>query len=402
MADLQQRLFQVAAQRHIPLAAHVDLTYRCNFRCTHCYLPEHGGPEMSTDEVLSVLDELARVGTMFLVLSGGEVFLRRDLFQILERTRRLGFHVRLFTDGYLIDERNADRLAALHIPQVHVSLYSLRPEAFDAITLVPGSLHRVLRAIELLRERNIAVTVKCPVMQDTAEDVLGVLSWARARGCDTRTDTAIIPQRDGCVDPVLQHTLDRGTLRSVMEQLSAANAQPVVPYAPGSRDEWPMCGAGRSTVHVEPSGNVNPCVLLPKAAGNVHERRFRDIWTESPTLQKIRGYRQKDRKGCRGCMNMGFCGFCMGKAYLSTGDELSPAGVLCHQAHTRASFFRGVDATARPSQVGASLPWEAPREASGCACAAGPVVSEQQETLVQIKTRPRAVLEEQASQDAFA
>ena len=63
--------------------------------------------------------------------------------------------MRLFTDGYFVDERNADRLAALYLGEVHVSLYSTQPDVFDKITQVPGSHDRVMRAIRLMRERDI-------------------------------------------------------------------------------------------------------------------------------------------------------------------------------------------------------------------------------------------------------
>ena len=341
MGELHKELFRTAARKLTPLAAHIDLTYRCNFRCTHCYIPEHGGPELSTAEVFALLDDLARAGTMFLIFSGGEVFLRRDLFEILAYARRLGFHVRLFTDGYLIDARNAERLAELHVAEVHVSLYSTHGATFDRITQVPGSLERVLSGIRNLRARDLKVTVKTPVLKEAAATALDVIDFAKEHGCDVRLDASVIPQRDGCADPVVQHGMDGDMLRNVLDRLNAATNEIIQPFEPGSRDDWSLCGAGRSTVHVEPSGQVNPCVILPKAAGNVHERSFAEIWREAPLLQEIRGFTQKDRSGCRGCMNMGFCNFCMGRSYLSTGALLEPAAVMCNQSHARAELFRG-------------------------------------------------------------
>lgn len=350
MADLRKSLFEAAARRLTPLAAHIDLTYRCNFRCTHCYIPEHGGPELSTAQVFALLADLARAGTMFLVLSGGEPFLRRDLFEILAEARRLGFHVRLFTDGYFVDERAADTLASLHVGEVHVSLYATDRDAFEAITQVPGSYDRVIEGIRRLRARDIKVTLKTPVLAGAEGGVAGVLALADELGCEVRFDTSVIPQRDGCADPVVQHTLDPQTLRDLVARLASARGEKIEPYVPGSRDAWPMCGAGRSTVHIEPSGQVNPCVILPLPAGNVHERSFADIWRDSPVLQQIRGYRQRDRHGCRGCMNMGFCNFCMGRAFLSTGDPLASAAVLCNQAHARAEAFRSPTGAESPAE----------------------------------------------------
>ena len=73
----------------VPISVHLDLTYRCNERCEHCYLEHDDKGEMTTAEIFDVFDQLADAGVFFLVLSGGEPLLRRDFFPILERARSL-------------------------------------------------------------------------------------------------------------------------------------------------------------------------------------------------------------------------------------------------------------------------------------------------------------------------
>ena len=68
----------------MPIAVHLDVTYRCNERCVHCYLDHDDHGEMTTAEIKDTLDQLADAGVFFLTFSGGEVFLRRDFFEILE------------------------------------------------------------------------------------------------------------------------------------------------------------------------------------------------------------------------------------------------------------------------------------------------------------------------------
>jgi radical SAM protein with 4Fe4S-binding SPASM domain len=338
MADLLDRLFEKAASRLVPLAAHLDLTYRCNFRCSHCYLSEHGGPEMDSSQVLRLLDDLAREGTLFLTLSGGEVFLRQDLFLLLASARRLGFHVKLFTNGSMIDEGAADRLASLSIPEVHVSLYSLCSKTFAQVTGVPDSLEMVQRAVELLRQRGVKVILKCPLLRQAAADVVGVYSWAQERGCEVRFDTGIIPRRDGCMDPVTHCALETAALHETLGALQSIAKERLEPFHEEEDGDFPLCGAGRSTVHVEPSGRVNPCVLLPLPAGDLRAQPFREIWRESRMLATVRAYRQRDRRGCSQCALRPGCSFCMGRAYLETGQALAPARVLCHEAEARASL----------------------------------------------------------------
>ncbi|MBS0458443.1 MAG: radical SAM protein, partial [Proteobacteria bacterium] len=86
----------------IPLGVQLDLTYRCNERCIHCYLDHDAHGEMTTAEILGLLDQLAAAGTFFLNISGGEIFMRPDLFEIVEYARKLQFSVKLKTNAVMI------------------------------------------------------------------------------------------------------------------------------------------------------------------------------------------------------------------------------------------------------------------------------------------------------------
>ena len=121
-------LTKKAAREKIPLVCHFDLTYQCNLNCIHCYVVREDRPELSTSEIKDILGQLAQVGTLYLTFSGGEIFTREDFFQIAEYARKLHFALRLMTNGTLIDEQVADRVAALYPDQVSVSIYSTTPE----------------------------------------------------------------------------------------------------------------------------------------------------------------------------------------------------------------------------------------------------------------------------------
>ena len=95
----------------IPLGAQLDLTYRCNERCVHCYLDHVDHGEMTLAEIKDLLDQFAAAGVFFLTISGGEIFLRPDLFDILEHARRLMFSVKIKTNAILIREAQASASA---------------------------------------------------------------------------------------------------------------------------------------------------------------------------------------------------------------------------------------------------------------------------------------------------
>ncbi len=155
MSTLMQEMNERALKAGVPLGVQFDVTYRCNERCVHCYLDHDDHGEMTTAEIMDVLDQLAEAGVFFLSFSGGEVLMRMDFFRILEYARSLLFSVKVKTNAFMIREKEADRLRELGVQSVQVSIYSHRPEVHDAITKLPGSLKRSLAGIRLLRERGM-------------------------------------------------------------------------------------------------------------------------------------------------------------------------------------------------------------------------------------------------------
>ena len=107
MSEVGQKAFNLG----VPLAVHMDVTYRCNERCVHCYLDHDNHGEMSTAEIKDLLDQMAAASVFFLTLSGGEILMRRDFFEILEHARRLMFCVKLKTNAVMIHEKEAERIA---------------------------------------------------------------------------------------------------------------------------------------------------------------------------------------------------------------------------------------------------------------------------------------------------
>src|SRR5438132_12834906 len=106
MPDLTEWLFHKSVALHIPLSVHIDLTMRCNERCVHCYRVIEGRPELTTDELKGLLDDVARAGTLYLTFSRGEVFLRKDLFELVEPARPLHVAMRVEPDAVLTTPAN--------------------------------------------------------------------------------------------------------------------------------------------------------------------------------------------------------------------------------------------------------------------------------------------------------
>src|SRR5580704_5470745 len=159
MSSLMREMGARALRLGIPLGVQLDLTYRCNERCVHCYLDHHDHGEMTFAEIKDLLTQMAEAGVFFLTLSGGEIFLRKDFFDILEHARTLSFSVKLKTNAVLIRPELAKRIGDLAVESVQISIYSHRPDVHDAITKVPGSLERSVNAIRFLTASGLNVTI---------------------------------------------------------------------------------------------------------------------------------------------------------------------------------------------------------------------------------------------------
>lgn len=337
MSSLMQEMAAKALERNIPLSVQLDLTYRCNERCIHCYLDHDDHGEMSTAEIKDLLDQMAAAGVFFLTLSGGEILLRRDFFEILEHARARTFCIRLKTNGILIREADAARLRDLGVQSVQVSIYSHRPEIHDAVTEAPGSLQRSIHAIRLLREHGIHVDMANVLMTRNAGDYHGVKALAAELGAQFLLDPTVTPMMDGDRS-ILKLNVDGATLREVFHDESiAGNVEELCapPHGPGEDDLDSLpCSAGHTACYVSPYGDVYPCVQFPLPCGNVRSTKFMDIWRHSPQLNDVRSIHLRDLPSCSQCVHGATCTRCPGLAYLE-GNMRGPSSQDCEKSFAR-------------------------------------------------------------------
>jgi MoaA/NifB/PqqE/SkfB family radical SAM enzyme len=285
-----KRIYHKAYEKQIPLMVHFDLTYRCHQRCLHCYLPESWrrgegpGSELSTLQIFHILDQLAGMGTFFLTLSGGEIFLRPDLFPILEYGRRRNFALSLFSSGnYGLGEDQVRALAELGIEGLVVSLYSLDARVHDRITGVPGSWAGLSRTIKLCQSLGVRLIFNSFVLSLNDREVPALRAWAAQEGAPIRLDAELTPRWDGS-----PHSpgLDLG--EGGREYLQGLNREEN-PWTPALPPEISGCGAGINGCYLGAAGEVWPCIELPEVCGNLDNGvRFQEIWQDSPQLVRVR------------------------------------------------------------------------------------------------------------------
>jgi AdoMet-dependent heme synthase len=335
--SLMQELGQRALNRGVPLSVQLDVTYRCNERCIHCYLDHNDYGEMTTAEIRDLLDQLAEAGVFFLTLSGGEVFMRMDFFDIVEYARSLMFCVKIKTNAFMIGEKEAHRLRELMVQDVQVSIYSHRTEVHDAITLLPGSLQRTIAGIRQLRSQGVKVIIANVLMMQNLNDHHGVIQLAEELGTEYTIDPTITPMMDGDRN-VLRLGLGVPQLQDVFRDSDLVGNVDEFCAPPSAVNEDVLhelpCSAGHTACYISPYGDLYPCVQFPLPSGNVRRQKFMDIWLHSEQLKEVRSITAGDLPVCSGCGHVGTCSRCPGLAYLE-GNMRGPSAQDCEKSFAR-------------------------------------------------------------------
>jgi len=338
MSGLLEELTAKALRRNVPISVQMDLTYRCNERCVHCYLDHDDHGEMTTAEIKRVMDEMAEAGVFILTFSGGEIFLRKDFFEILEYARlERQFCVKLKTNAIMIREREAARLREIGVESIQISIYSHRPEVHDAITLVPGSLKRSIDAARFLKSQGLRVIFANVLMVQNMQDYRGVRALAEELGVECTLDPTITPMMDGDRS-VLSLNIDHNALREVFRDQSLVGDVDEFCAVADPADENSLaalpCSAGHTACYVSPYGDVFPCVQFPLPTGNVRTQRFLDIWRHSDRMNEVRSIRLKDLTTCTSCSHVGSCTRCPGLAFME-GNMRGPSSQDCEKSFAR-------------------------------------------------------------------
>lgn len=323
-ASVEEQVNQLYWERNHIQKMHIELTYRCNFRCVHCYNTTHGGAatELTTEEWRSALDQLADMGCYLLTFTGGEVFVRKDVVPILQHACDRGFTFRLNTNGSLIDEKMLEKLEPMRpfLQSFDVSFYGAEAEVHDTLAQRPGSYNNTMRAIRLLIEAKMNLVAKFVTMRDNFDGIQKFEDDMSRLGVRHVVHTgSLIPQTNRDTKPLVQILTD-AQYRKLISARPAAKAS-----SPGT------CKPGHVRGAITPDGHISPCEWLTDFKyGNLREQSLLDIWYSPGFL----GFRKifEEESECPPCELRPGCDRCPAHSYLETGSLLKCAPIQRHNA----------------------------------------------------------------------
>lgn len=328
-----------------------NFTNACNLRCKHCYqrADKPTPDELTKQEAMDAVDEMADAGVAYIAFSGGEPLVRKDFFQVTRKAKEREMGVAIATNGTLLTEDKLKKLEELDCQYIQISLDGLR----DTHNRMRGfnAYERTIEGIENAVNSDITVGIAMTVTKDNLHEVDDVIDLTEELGADIFMHYNFIPTGRGEDMMALDiFPREREELLAMLASESRKRKINLLSTAPQygrvaakggivsathfdtvGQDEKAQegvkfladfiggCGCGRLYWALQPNGDLTPCVFFPVTLGNIRHDSFLDVWLNSPVLEKIRN-RERYAENCSSCSSRNICGGCRARAYAYYGD----------------------------------------------------------------------------------
>ena len=345
--EFSKRLHDRVGDKRIPTSGSIEVTARCNLRCAHCYINLPAGDlhaqeqELTYGEICSILDQITDEGCLWLLLTGGEPFIRADFLDIYTYAKKKGLLITLFTNGTTITPRIADYLSEWRPFSIEITLYGRTKETYERVTGISGSYDLCMRGIELILERKLPLKLKTMVMTLNRHEVWDIKAYAKSLGVDFRFDPVLNLRLDGGKKPE-----EFRVSPAEVVALDLADNERVKVWNEFCAKFWGLppkpeylyqCGAGVETFHIDPYGQLNVCIMSRVHSFDFRKGKFKDGWHEF--IHRVLEQKWLQDTPCKRCELISLCGQCPGLAQMETGNQEELVTYLCQIAHLRAEAF---------------------------------------------------------------
>jgi radical SAM protein with 4Fe4S-binding SPASM domain len=318
-----------------PLFTTLELLQNCNLACKHCYNFDRSKPQeviktktpLSTKEIFKILEELSELGALSLNLSGGEPLLHPDLLDIVKKAKEHSFQVRLKTNATLLTNERAKNLAQAGVKEIDVSLYGKDEETYIKFCGKQG-LEKLTKGIKAAKAQNITVYMNIILHRNNVDQIDEMIALAQELDTPFNISDEVTDRYDG--------TNAREKLALSSEQYEKLlTGKHAAFFSHENPEKSLMCGCAKTVCGIGAYGDVFPCIGSPVPSGNIREKSLVEIWKKSPTLKRIREYKQEDFKECTSCPLIESCSRSSGSAYINTGNFTACDPIALNHARVR-------------------------------------------------------------------
>ncbi len=339
-------------KRHFPLTGLIELTYRCNLDCIHCYCKgsEDKDRELSARDWMKILGMLQKEGCIWLVFTGGDPLIRDDFLEIYSCAREKGFIISLFTNGLGLRNEVVDYLAQFPPFSIEITLNGITPDTYEAITQIEGSFPKAIRNIRILAGKKLPLLLKTNCLQQNKQQVGRIKAFSEellGRPSENkhhyRYDPMIYPRLNGDKTPC-QYRLSSREMLAVQKQ----DADFWREYQEGLHQDFPdlernrdflyRCDSWMSRFFINPYGRLKFCGFSDKFSIDLKNTPFNEGFYK--VFPELLNEKFKTGSKCRCCRLRPICYHCPARAFLETGDEEAPVKYYCELAKFGAEQMR--------------------------------------------------------------
>lgn len=320
-----------------------DINNECNLNCKHCRVSEKNDNEkLSLKEAKSLLSECWYNGITMLNLSGGEPFLRDDIFEILDYAEKFEDIV-ITTNGTLLNEEKCKKLSTYKNIKLSISLDGLE-ETHDKFRRKKGAFKKVIDILPVLNKNNIKYAIKYTLSKETAKDAIELLNLVAKMGAKEFNVRRVIVAGNANKDMVLSNEEYKNIIRELIKNCRKLNVKfrtgdPLL--IPIFSEIWGIdiknddlskiyagCQAWDEIIYIDYKGNVGACSYIPKFADNIKDKPLDEILKNNKLFIDLREYKNKLEGKCNKCTYKMICGGCRASA-LALKKSLFAEDPLC-------------------------------------------------------------------------
>lgn len=316
-----------------------DVSGACNLKCQHCRASElSNDDELSTSMATKLLDQLLDLKVQTLNLSGGEPFLKKGFFDLLDYAKNFPL-VTITTNGTLLSDKNTvTKLKKFTNIRISISLDGLK-KTHDNLRQVNGTYDKVIKAIDNLTQASIRTSVRYTLTTLNRKETLRVYKEISRFPIESFNLRAVLPAGRASASMMPSSKEYQDTMRQLLSESTETKVPvisgdpillPIFPELLGSIWEemgekvfseiCSGCLAGEEVVYISPQGEVGPCPYLPTTKENFKDTSLVAIINKAQLFRQLNNFRQKLKGGCKGCRYRYLCGGCRAAALSLDGN----------------------------------------------------------------------------------
>jgi radical SAM protein with 4Fe4S-binding SPASM domain len=290
--------------------------------------------ELPAAQWIDLARQAARMGTLSLVITGGEAVLHPGFREIYEAIARMGFRITLFSNGTLLHPGLVDWLSKIPPATLDVTLYGASEETYARVTGSREAFHQAMRGIELALSRRINTRIKTTIIRKNVHDFDAIKKIASDFGVEFSYSLLLHQARQECGRCIEDERLSAAEIEGFGSTgLALADGECGLPspqeMADRYRDVEPLfCAAAKSGFWISWNGDMSPCTLFTSPSVRPSEIGFANACEELGNfVQKVRAPSE-----CRHCEHRPFCPVCPGRLWTETGSCTGHSDYICDLA----------------------------------------------------------------------